>query len=66
MVEMPGGTKVLSIVPSGSSYWARTAKIAAIDPEGNGVSYFMNVKARLSSSYTPCPKLTHIFAGSPR
>ncbi|KAI1119198.1 Fructosamine kinase-domain-containing protein [Nemania sp. NC0429] len=41
--KMPGGTKILSIVRSGSSYWARTAKIKTIGPEGHEVSYFIKV-----------------------
>ncbi|RWA03683.1 hypothetical protein EKO27_g11422 [Xylaria grammica] len=39
--KMPEGTQVLSIAPSGSSYWARTAKIATLDSEGNEVFYFI-------------------------
>lgn len=42
--EMPEGTQVVSIAPSGSSYWARTAKIETIDSEGNEVSYFIKVR----------------------
>ncbi|KAI0860147.1 Fructosamine kinase-domain-containing protein [Xylaria cubensis] len=41
--KMPEGTQVLSIVPSGSSYWARTAKIETIGPDGSEVPYFIKV-----------------------
>ncbi|KAI1266435.1 Fructosamine kinase-domain-containing protein [Xylariaceae sp. FL1019] len=41
--EMPPGTKVLSISPSGASYWARTAKIEAVDAEGNETPFFIKV-----------------------
>ncbi|KAI0109258.1 Fructosamine kinase-domain-containing protein [Nemania sp. FL0031] len=41
--KMPQGTKVRSIVPSGFSYWARTARIETLGPEGNVVSYFIKV-----------------------
>jgi hypothetical protein len=44
VIEMPEGTQVLSIMPSGSSYWAQTAKIETVDPEGNEISYFIKVK----------------------
>ncbi|KAJ8132029.1 hypothetical protein O1611_g1596 [Lasiodiplodia mahajangana] len=37
--KMRKGTQVLSIVPSGSSYWARTAKIETLDQDGNKVAH---------------------------
>ncbi|KAI0874912.1 Fructosamine kinase-domain-containing protein [Hypoxylon argillaceum] len=41
--KMPEGTQVGRIIPSGSSYWARTAKIETKDQEGNEVLYFIKV-----------------------
>ncbi|RYP02988.1 hypothetical protein DL765_010637 [Monosporascus sp. GIB2] len=41
--KLPAGSQVLSIEPSGSSYWARTAKIDTISPDGDNVSYFIKV-----------------------
>ncbi|RYP80817.1 hypothetical protein DL769_002287 [Monosporascus sp. CRB-8-3] len=41
--KLPAGSQVLSIEPSGSSYWARTAKIDTISPDGDNASYFIKV-----------------------
>ncbi|GAW25474.1 putative fructosamine Ketosamine-3-kinase [Rosellinia necatrix] len=41
--KMPDNTQIVSITPSGSSYWARTAKIETIDPDGNILSFFIKV-----------------------
>jgi hypothetical protein len=44
--ELPPGTKIHGISPSGSSYWARTAKIDATDEEGNPTPFFIKVTTR--------------------
>ncbi|KAI1179120.1 Fructosamine kinase-domain-containing protein [Nemania sp. FL0916] len=41
--KMSEGTRVLSIMPHGSSYWARTAKIETVDAEGKEIVYFIKV-----------------------
>jgi hypothetical protein len=41
--ELPPGTNVISISPSGASYWARTAKIEATDANGDESSFFVKV-----------------------
>ncbi|KAI0145150.1 Fructosamine kinase-domain-containing protein [Xylariaceae sp. FL1272] len=40
---LPKGTKVLGISASGKSYWAQTAKIDAVDAEGNETPFFVKV-----------------------
>ncbi|KAJ8122161.1 hypothetical protein ONZ43_g1576 [Nemania bipapillata] len=42
-MKLPEGSQVQSIVPSGSSYWARTAKIETVDAEGKKMFYFIKV-----------------------
>ncbi|KAK4154987.1 Fructosamine/Ketosamine-3-kinase [Chaetomidium leptoderma] len=41
--KLPLGTEVHGISGSGSSYWARTAKIDATDAAGNSTPFFMKV-----------------------
>ncbi|KAK8052076.1 hypothetical protein PG993_003461 [Apiospora rasikravindrae] len=41
---LPPDNKVISITPSGSSYWARTAKIETETPEGEEQSFFIKVQ----------------------
>ncbi|KAK3899686.1 hypothetical protein C8A05DRAFT_17911 [Staphylotrichum tortipilum] len=41
--KLPPGTQVHGISPSGSSYWARTAKIEATDAAGNPTPFFIKV-----------------------
>jgi hypothetical protein len=43
ITELPPGTQILGITPSGASYWARTAKIDATDEEGNPTPFFIKV-----------------------
>ncbi|KAK8042976.1 hypothetical protein PG994_013459 [Apiospora phragmitis] len=40
---LPSGLQIEGISASGESYWARTAKIKAIDSDGNEDSYFVKV-----------------------
>ncbi|KAK7960539.1 hypothetical protein PG988_011753 [Apiospora saccharicola] len=40
---LPSGLQIKSIFPSGASYWARTAKIEAVDADGNEDSFFVKV-----------------------
>lgn len=40
---LPVGTQFQAIFPSGASYWARTAKIEAIDEGGNETPFFIKV-----------------------
>jgi protein-ribulosamine 3-kinase len=40
-IELPPGTKIKGISPSGASYWARTAKIEALDANGAEDDYFV-------------------------
>lgn len=41
--KLPPGTQVKGISPSGASYWARTAKIDAVDADGNETPFFVKV-----------------------
>ncbi|KAK3382236.1 Fructosamine kinase-domain-containing protein [Lasiosphaeria ovina] len=41
--KLPPGTQVRGIAPSGNSYWARTAKIDAVDAAGNATPFFLKV-----------------------
>lgn len=41
--ELPPGTQIRGITPSGASYWARTAKIDATDQHGNPTPFFIKV-----------------------
>jgi hypothetical protein len=43
ITELPPGTQIQGITPSGASYWARTAKIDATDQEGNPTPFFIKV-----------------------
>lgn len=40
---LPVGTRFDAISPSGASYWARTAKIEAVDERGNETPFFIKV-----------------------
>lgn len=40
---LPTGTHFEGITPSGASYWARTAKIEALDDHGNETPFFIKV-----------------------
>ncbi|KAI0020974.1 Fructosamine kinase-domain-containing protein [Xylariomycetidae sp. FL0641] len=42
--KLPSGTQVLSISPSGASYWVRTAKIGTLDGDGEPKDYFVKVR----------------------
>ncbi|KAH8196263.1 hypothetical protein TruAng_009565 [Truncatella angustata] len=42
--HLPPENKIVSIVPSGSSYWARTAKIETEKPDGEEESFFIKVQ----------------------
>ncbi|KAI0123278.1 Fructosamine kinase-domain-containing protein [Xylariales sp. AK1849] len=42
--KLPAGNKIVSITTSGSSYWARTAKIETETPDGEEDSYFIKVQ----------------------
>lgn len=44
LLELPAENTIISITPSGSSYWARTAKIETETPEGEEASYFIKVR----------------------
>ncbi|KAK7997088.1 hypothetical protein PG989_005128 [Apiospora arundinis] len=52
---LPPGNKIISITQSGSSYWARTAKIKTETPDGEEQSFF--IKARSSRSCASSDKL---------
>ncbi|KAI0016136.1 Fructosamine kinase-domain-containing protein [Xylariomycetidae sp. FL0641] len=41
--KLPEGSQVLAIEPSGSSYWARTARIDTVNADGEDASYFIKV-----------------------
>jgi hypothetical protein len=43
MIELPEGTQILEISPSGASYWARTAKIETVNAQGEAFDYFVKV-----------------------
>ena len=42
--ELPEGTEIIEISPSGASYWARTAKIETVNAQGEAVDYFVKVR----------------------
>ncbi|KAK8123812.1 hypothetical protein PG999_003730 [Apiospora kogelbergensis] len=52
---LPSGLQMKAISPSGASYWARTAKIEALDTRGSEDSYFVHQgshgKTMVSSEY---------------
>lgn len=52
IAELPPGTQVHGISQSGSSYWARTAKIDATDAAGNPTPFFMKVTD--PQAHSPC------------
>ncbi|KXJ86876.1 Fructosamine kinase-domain-containing protein [Microdochium bolleyi] len=41
---LPKGTEIIRIAPSGTSQWARTAKIETINARGKNSSYFIKVR----------------------
>lgn len=41
--KLPEGTQPVGILPSGASYWARTAKIEALNAQGEPDDYFLKV-----------------------
>ncbi|KAH9889622.1 Fructosamine kinase-domain-containing protein [Xylariomycetidae sp. FL2044] len=61
--KLPGGVKPVRISPSGRSYWARTAKIDAIDETGQEKAFFIKVhlgelgKQMVSGEYSAMSKL---------
>lgn len=67
MIELPKGTQILEISPSGASYWARTAKIETVNAQGEAFDYFVKVSER-----HPAVELSQVInflmaiAGSPR
>ena len=42
-LELPPGTKVLSISPSGASAWVQTVRVETVLPDERQVVYFMKV-----------------------
>jgi len=40
---MPAGTKIVSAVSSGVSAWAKTGKVAVVQPDGSPKIYFLKV-----------------------
>jgi hypothetical protein len=51
--ELPEGTKIVGISPSGASYWARTAKIKATNAAGDEDNYFVKVSLPLDIGGSP-------------
>lgn len=43
IIVLPHGATVVSITPSGMSYWARTAKITTFDNSNGAINYFLKV-----------------------
>lgn len=42
-LELPAGTQLNGIIPHGTSYWTRTAKIATTQFDGSSLSFFIKV-----------------------
>lgn len=59
IIVLPDETRVVSITPSGRSYWARTAKIATLNSSNKEISYFLKVspQARDMLRYMMSPKV---------
>ena len=44
-IDLPSGTKIISITPSGASAWVQTVRIEALHEDGTVKSYFKKVRS---------------------
>ena len=43
--ELPPGSKVVSVIPSGKSFWVETVRIEVLCSDGSTKLYFMKVRS---------------------